>query len=218
MKYIVSIGLSIVLLSGCGAEIAYKRGASARDLQVSKAACDKASDEKALEKCLEDNGWAIQKLDGSGFSDDELFATASVTEDNRMAAPSPKKPATIQTTESLKAEEVVTKSDEKTKLPVTAPTNKSTKPRIDTSRAATPNKPTTTTRPTSKPKPSLFDTYVIKSWWKMGGTPSLLESNMNECTATLGEAHTPNKKTFTFTRAFVICLREKGWRGLIDRK
>jgi len=52
----------------------------------------------------------------------------------------------------------------------------------------------------------------------MGGNATILETNMNECSARLGESHYPNKKTFTFTRAFAICLREEGWRGLIERK
>lgn len=222
MKYIVSIGLSIVLLSGCGAEIAYKRGASARDLQVSKATCDKPSDEKALEKCLEDNGWMVQKLDGSGFSDDDLFATASINEDNRKTTPKAKD--TIQTTANLEAEEIVTKSNErteineeiaaKTPMKTTSANNDSYKKNSIKKSTDTSNKPTTKL----KTKPSLFDTYVIKSWWMMGGTPKLLATNMDECSATLGDAHQPNKKTFTFTRAFAICLREKGWRGLIDRE
>ena len=75
MKNIVWVSLSIIFITGCGAEVAYKRGATSRDLQTSKATCAKAGDEKALEKCLESNGWAIQKLDGSGFSNEELFAT-----------------------------------------------------------------------------------------------------------------------------------------------
>lgn len=213
MKHVINIGLSIFLLSGCGAEIAYKRGASARDLQLSKAACQKASDEKALEKCLEDNGWMVHKLNDSGFSDEALFATASVTEDNRTTKPKAKEDA-IETTENLKAENIVTESDANKETSETKSVEAHIKP-IQTKKSTnTPSKPPTK----QKSKPSLFDTYVIKSWWKMGGTPKLLAYNMDECSASLGEAHQPNKKTFTFTRAFAICLRDKGWRGLIDRK
>ena len=68
-----------------------------------------------------------------------------------------------------------------------------------------------------KPQPSIFDAYVIKSWWKMGGNANLLEQNMMECNQQLGDAHTPDKKTFTFTRGFAICMRQKGWRGLIEK-
>lgn len=224
MQNIVWIGLSIILITGCGAEVAYKRGATARDLQTSKATCAKASDEKALEKCLEDNGWAVQKLDGSGFSDEELFATASVTDDNRMTAPKSNNKNAMQTTSSLNAEKVVIQAEESSEKPEIKTADKMTASNTSKSSASTPT--TTTVAPTSptsntpaaaKPKPSLFDTYVIKSWWKMGGNATLLETNMNECRAKLGKAHLPNKKTFTFTRAFAICLREEGWRGLIDR-
>jgi len=206
MRNIINIGLSIILLSGCGAEIAYKRGASARDLQVSKAACEKASNEQALEKCLADNGWMVQKLDGSDMTDDELFATASVTDDNRVAKPKTTNNHTVQTTASLEKE--------KEKIKPAPSTDKPT-PAAAPSVAITDNP---TPKPTTKPKPSLHDTYVIKSWWKMGGNPTVLESNMHECNSKLGDAHTPNKKTFTFTRGFAICMREKGWRGLIERQ
>jgi len=51
----------------------------------------------------------------------------------------------------------------------------------------------------------------------MGGNLTLLEQNMTQCSEQLGEAHHPNKKTFTFTRGFAICMRQKGWRGLIEK-
>mgnify|MGYP006073044909 CR=1 FL=1 len=228
MKNIVWIGLSIILITGCGAEVAYKRGAGARDLQTSKAICAKAGDEKALEKCLEANGWAVQKIDGSGFSDEELFATVSIADDNRMTAPKGNSKDTMQTTSSLNAEKVVIKADENTQNPDIKPINKTTSPSTSTSSASTPNTSTiTTVKPSSpvssipavaKPKPSLFNIYVIKSWWKMGGNATILEANMDECSTKLGEAHYPNKKTFTFTKAFAICLRKEGWRGLIERE
>jgi hypothetical protein len=198
MKNLINTGLIIALLTGCGAEIAYKRGATAEDLKAEKIACMKAGNEAELEKCMEENGWALQKLDGTSFSDDELFATATVAKDNRMTAPAEK---SIQTTESITIEDSHhadgnTKSDEKLQ------------PAKDVS--------ATSTAPV-KPQPSLLDTYVIKSWWKMGGGAALLEQNMNECSEKLGEAHIPNKKTFTFTRGFAICMREKGWRGLLEK-
>ena len=59
--------------------------------------------------------------------------------------------------------------------------------------------------------------FTILIAWKMGGGAAQLDQNMEECTAALGEAHKPNKATFTFTRGFAICMREKGWRGLISQ-
>ncbi|MGJ8619907.1 MAG: hypothetical protein ACSHWN_06220 [Methylophilaceae bacterium] len=205
MKNVITIGLSIFILSGCGAEIAYKRGATGRDFQSEKAACQKATSEQALNQCLEENGWAIQKLDGSTFSDDELFATASVTDDNRVTAQKEKPTPIIQTTESLKEEALVKpeeiKPDEKKAI----------------AKQATADEAPAQSAAVTKPQPSIFDTYVIKSWWKMGGTPKQLDQNMAECNQQLGEAHTPNKQTFTYTRGFAICMRQKGWRGLIER-
>ncbi len=217
MKAIISLGLIISLLTACGAEIAYKRGATGRDFQSEKAACQKATTEQALNQCLEDNGWAIQKLDGSTFSDDELFATASATEDNRITAQKEKAPL-LNTTETLETE--VTKQDAiqaKEKTEATIETKSSDKTAADPKTAPSPSEKTAASAASAKPQPSIFDTYVIKSWWKMGGSANLLEKNMMECNEQLGDAHTPDKKTFTFTRGFAICMRQKGWRGLIEK-
>lgn len=197
----LSVALLMLLVTGCGAEIAYKRGATAQDLQASKAACQKATSEQELNQCLEDNGWAIQKLDGSTFSDDELFATASVSDDNRTTTTEVEKPAVITTTGSLK-EEPIPKAIKQTEDAPPRPSNQKNLP---------------STPVAAKPQASIFDTYVIKSWWKMGGTATLLEQNMQACSDQLGEAHYPNKKTFTFTRGFAVCMRQKGWRGLIEK-
>ncbi len=217
MKSIINLAISLSLLSGCGAEIAYKRGATDRDFQTEKAACQKATSEQALNKCLEDNGWAIQKLDGSTFSDDELFATASVTEDNRITAQKEKKPL-LNTTENLATEAAkqdVTQAKEKIEATTGTESNDMTAAAPNT--ATAPSDKTVASAASAKPQPSIFDTYVIKSWWKMGGNANLLEKNMMECNEQLGDAHAPNKKTFTFTRGFAICMRQKGWRGLIEK-
>lgn len=83
MKNIICLSLILVVSTGCG-EFAYKRGASAKDLEATKKTCQNAGNEAAIEKCLEDNGWVVQKLDALGLPDSELFATASVSSDNRM--------------------------------------------------------------------------------------------------------------------------------------
>jgi hypothetical protein len=83
MKKIPIITLVALFVTGCG-EFAYKRGASAKDLEASKKICQNSGSSLSIEKCLEDNGWVVQKLDGIGLPDSELFATASVTTDNRQ--------------------------------------------------------------------------------------------------------------------------------------
>ena len=217
MKTIIYLGLLISLLTACGAEIAYKRGATGRDYQSEKAACQKATTEQALNQCLEDNGWAIQKLDGSTFSDEELFATASVTEDNRITAQKEKAPL-LNTTENLESE-VAKQETTQTKEKLAPITQAESSDKNDATSNATsaPSAKPMANAASKKPQPSIFDTYVIKSWWKMGGNANLLEQNMMECNQQLGDAHTPDKKTFTFTRGFAICMRQKGWRGLIEK-
>jgi len=214
MQNIMTVSLLILLLSGCGAEIAYKRGANAQDLQKGKAACQAADNEQALNQCLADNGWAVHKLDGSTFSDDELFATVTDTKDNRMTGVKAEKTNnTVKTTSSLEAETTM-ESDHDAEIEV------KDKPKVEKvveKTAVVKSNENADVKSKSKPKPSIFDTYVIKSWWKMGGNLSLLEQNMTECSDQLGEAHRPNKKTFTFTRGFAICMRQKGWRGLIEK-
>ena len=55
--------LAALLSGGCG-ELAYKRGASAGDLEAAKKSCQvNAGDATAIEKCMADKGWAIQDLD-----------------------------------------------------------------------------------------------------------------------------------------------------------
>ncbi|MDI1309354.1 MAG: hypothetical protein PSV17_07960 [Methylotenera sp.] len=59
-----SVLLTALLLSACS-EIAYKRGATASDLAAMKKNCTaKDSTKEAIAKCMADNGWTIQNLDG----------------------------------------------------------------------------------------------------------------------------------------------------------
>lgn len=226
------IVLIATLVCGCGAEIAYKQGASARDLQANKAACEQAANEAAFNQCLKDNGWAVQKLGEKWLSDDDLFATASVS-DNKQVTAKPTKPSTLKTTDSI-ASDFINSEETTNKTPVAASTAEPIEPK---SIAVKPDvKPTAqstetvalqapknkevkpaATEPAIEPPHNIFDIYEIKSWWKMGGNATQLEKNMDECSAALGEAHKPNKVTFTFTRGFAICMREKGWRGLISQ-
>ena len=84
MKKMTLVTLIMLLTSGCG-EFAYKRGASAKDFDTAKKTCQNAGgDSAAVEKCLDDNGWFVQKLDAIGMPDTELFATTSVTPNNEQ--------------------------------------------------------------------------------------------------------------------------------------
>ncbi len=60
---VATLLLSLALLGGCG-EFAYKRGASASDLEAAKKVCQaRSSDPAVIEKCLADQGWFVQSLD-----------------------------------------------------------------------------------------------------------------------------------------------------------
>lgn len=186
--YVMLIGLSI---AGCG-EIAYKRGASAKELEATKKVCQTKSDDAAIEKCLEEHGWMVQKLADIGLPDSELFATADVANDNRDMANSSKKTEKSSTAERSQD---ATKSE--------------TAKNVEN---AKPSKPEAAAAPVNE-----FDTYKINSWWKMGASPVALESDINGCTEKLGVSHQPDRKTQTFTRGFVVCMYNKGWRGLREK-
>ncbi|MBN45743.1 MULTISPECIES: hypothetical protein [unclassified Methylophaga] len=51
---------SVSLLSGCGGEFSYKRGATAQDFQSEKQRCEKGtSSEKEIDQCLQQQGWLV---------------------------------------------------------------------------------------------------------------------------------------------------------------
>lgn len=201
MKNIIILVLALILTTSCG-ELAFKRGASAKDLDATKKTCQNAGNESSVKKCLEDNGWMVQKLDALGLPDSELFATASVSADNRMpnqANVESKANIESKTSAENKAStqsEVADKTEEST---LKAPTE-SIKKEVAT--ISTVN---------------AFERYKINSWWKMGGSPNALDLSMAACTEKLDAAHQPDRKTQTFTRAFAACMYEKGWRGLREK-
>ena len=89
-KWIVGLTLlTTLLLSACG-ELAYKRGASASDLENTRKSC-KAKDAgpEAVQKCMAADGWVVQNLDSADpiatmQSEADPVIDASVTEDNRQ--------------------------------------------------------------------------------------------------------------------------------------
>ncbi len=180
--------LLILTLSACG-DFAYKRGAGANDLAADKSACEaRSNDHKMIEQCLNDKGWTVQKLD-----DLDPFATASVNPDNRVISP-----------------------DTNTYTKNTAPSNDNkTESATQTSSGTPPNSEKSTT-PTPIADP--LDKFIISSWWKVGGNAGGLQDAINDCVATLGEAHRPNPITNEATRGLGLCMRDKGWRGLKAQK
>ncbi|MBX9717133.1 MAG: hypothetical protein K2X42_11115, partial [Burkholderiaceae bacterium] len=73
MNKFICLALAAASISGCG-EMAYKRGATPKDLELARKSCQSSGDEKAIDQCLRDNGWALQK-----FDDMDLFAVTSPT-------------------------------------------------------------------------------------------------------------------------------------------
>lgn len=56
--------LTFTLLSACGGEFSYKRGAGVDELEDQKSLCKKQSHtEEALGECLRENGWVVVDLD-----------------------------------------------------------------------------------------------------------------------------------------------------------
>jgi hypothetical protein len=182
-----------LLLTACGGEFSYKRGATPADLEKTKAMCKAQTSEAQINKCLEDNGWAVQKLD-----DMDLFPMSAKFE-NMHDIETGTTPAAANKT-STAASPVA---------PVTANSSK-----------VSPSAPTTASQPANSATPppaapaNPLDTYVISSWWKLGVMGDALQTDTDACVATLGEAHSPNSKTQTATRGFIVCMRGKGWSAL----
>lgn len=56
----LGLTLSFLLLSACGGELSYKRGASAQDFQSEKQRCENvSSSEKEIDQCLQQEGWLV---------------------------------------------------------------------------------------------------------------------------------------------------------------
>jgi hypothetical protein len=170
-----------LLLNACG-EFSYKRGASGADFANTKQLCQKESNGETADECLKKNGWVVQKLDA--LEDIDLFATASITNDNRSTDGSKGTSKSASSTETATQETSI----ESDKQPVSV----------------------------TKPKPT--DIYSIGSWWKIGGDDNKLKANMSECTESLGTDHQPDIGAQKYTRAFVICMHNKGWTALKNVK
>lgn len=185
----------LLLVSGCG-ELSYKRGASTQDLESAKKACQSAGSEQAAERCLEDQGWTVKKLD-----DIDLFATAGVSADNRN-------PSAFVTPEFVPVVPA--------KPAAAAPSAVGSAAPLPSVAAVAPAAERPVQPPVSPPAPatSPLDVYTISSWWKMGADREALAADTQDCVATLGPAHKPNDTTQQVTRGFVVCMHAKGWKAL----
>ena len=180
-----------LLVSGCG-ELSYKRGASTQDLEAAKKSCQSAGGEKAAERCLEDQGWTVKKLD-----DVDLFATAGVSPDNRSPS-------------AFITPEFVPVVPAKSAAPAPPTMAAAAAPATDK-----PAVPLVSPPPSPPPPPSSpLDVYTISSWWRMGADREALAADTHDCVATLGPSHKPNETTQQVTRGFVVCMHAKGWKAL----
>jgi hypothetical protein len=175
------------LLAGCG-EFAYKRGANAVDLRQEKADCKrKGDDQTAYAQCMASKGWSIQQLE-----EFDPVATILPT-DNR-------EPALIQAEIDQAAV-------------VAAGHRSQDADKADASQTATP--------PQAVARKDPMDPFVIGSWWKAGGNPDKLKVDMQACAATLGDGHqpvtTPGTGKFKVTRGMLLCLRQQGWYGVVNK-
>lgn len=62
-----------------------------------------------------------------------------------------------------------------------------------------------------------MDLLKINSLWKLGGNSAELQSAIDSCVATLGDAYRPTADRQLMTRGLVRCLRDKGWYGVANR-
>lgn len=175
-----------MLITACG-ELSYKRGANVAQLENTRQACQAKGNSDAVEKCMEDNGWAIQKLDSF-----EIFTESELKTDNQNEA---------QITEANS--DLSNEKAEKTsasQMPV------ADKPQTSAKTNAQPKVKAKTSNP--------LDTYVVSSWWKTGVKPDAFKTDSNMCVDQLGEAHKPVGKTQTVTVGFINCMNTKGWKAL----
>jgi hypothetical protein len=176
-----------IVLTACG-EFSYKRGASAAQLENTRQSCQAKSTEIAIEKCMEDSGWTIKKLDSF-----EIFTEAEPKSDE---------PSELQATENRN--DLNTQNAQKTGDAQAVVADK--QQTLSNANATKSKTKVTSSNP--------LDTHVVSSWWKMGVKPDAFKSDSNMCVEKLGEAHKPEGKTQTVTVGFITCMNEKGWKAL----
>lgn len=195
-------GCLALIMTGCG-EISYKRGASAQDLERARKGCAQTGSEDAQLACLREAGWIVAPI-----GDSELFAQAHLTKSQPHADTQPDNVMDSNTMPLNKRLSLDTETTQKQVNPEAKQGASNPKP------AQTLTAPS----PASVQPPDAHTPYAISSWWKFGGTPNLLKQDKQACEATLGESHKTNEKAQIYTRGFVICMHQKGWKGLKANK
>jgi hypothetical protein len=180
--------LVAVMFSGCG-EFAYKRGATASDLEAAKKSCRekdppaKGTESATVDRCLADKGWVVQDLSKMEPIDaDPVVEASAMPSDRRLENSAGSSPGNQG-----------------------AERHASVQPG--------PVQPTTIVKRT----PDTMDTFMVSSWWKTGSGADNLKSDTEACVAKLGEAHRPDNQTQRTTRGFLLCMKDKGWSGLRAR-
>jgi hypothetical protein len=85
-RVLIVFAAACLLLDGCG-EFAYKRGSGQDSLRSSQQQCrSKAGNQADYEKCMQDGGWFVQRLDDFGkLLEADPIATIAPNQDNRDA-------------------------------------------------------------------------------------------------------------------------------------
>lgn len=80
---------------------------------------------------------------------------------------------------------------------------------------ATQNSTSTSATPSPAAVASEPATLIrVASWWKLGGTPASLDTDITACVDKLGATHRPSPAATEVTPALRDCLRQRGWRSL----
>lgn len=227
----------ISLLSSCG-ELTYKRGARPEELERTKRDCQKQSSASSMQQCLRENGWVVQDLDtldmfvttsssdnqGGGIKTAEeltptqraeLAAPTIRAADRKAASPTVANESASSQPKGLTA---VSPSSDKAVPPTVA-----TKPQGAKSAQTTDSKTEASIEATTalaspapmiSPAPDPMDLYKINSWWKIGAGMEANERDIKTCASSLGDGHQPDAKQQLYTRALLMCMKEKGWRAL----
>lgn len=202
MKSLTFTLFAALFLSACG-ELSYKRGANAADLEKAKQRCQSNSGDAVVEKCLESNGWTVQKLESF-----EVFSETTIQSETTIknAHQSTKEDTTL--TETSNSEKAANDKITRDKNSVEIDKNITANEPIQSTNKIMPQIQTN-----SKPSNPL-DTFVVSSWWKTGVSADSFTKDLSACVAKLGEAHKPEGKTQTVTAGFIVCMRENGWKAI----
>jgi hypothetical protein len=101
MRIFISTMAIAICLNACG-EFSYKRGASVAQLENTRQACKAKHTDDDIEKCMEDNGWTIQKLD----SFEIVTETSANTEEQSVEQANPS-----DTNKNIVSDEKTTSTD-----------------------------------------------------------------------------------------------------------